>query len=122
MVLCLWALAHAARAWLAAQQAAAIPELPDIPSTSYVVVVSVAWALVFLACVWGAVRSLPWIAWAAILAGVCNQIHVWIERLAFSRSAESFQTLGFAALRSAVLLLFLALPALVYHLQLKQRT
>jgi hypothetical protein len=118
-VLLLFCFANMFRAVLAFQQNTQLPQLPVSPSPLYEAVASAAWALIFGICIAGAWLRSRWAAWAAILASVLNQAHVWVDRLAFSRSTESFQTLGFAAALSAILLLSLVIPATIYHLNKK---
>ena len=114
-VLLLFCLAHVLRGALAVQQNMQMPELPVTPSPIYEAITSAAWALIFGICTIGACLRSRWVWWAAILAGVLNQAHVWLDRLAFSRSTESFQTLGFAAVLSIILLLSLIIPATIYR-------
>ena len=114
-VLVLFCFANVFRAMLAFQQYTQLPDLPASPSPLYAAITSAAWSLIFGICVAGAWLRSRWVTWAAILAGVLNQVHVWLDRLAFSRSTESFQTLGFAAVLSAILLLLICIPAIIYH-------
>ena len=118
-ILLLFCFANVFRALLALQQNAQLPQLPVSPAPLYEAVTSAAWVLIFSICTLGAWLRSQWAAWAAILAGVLNQAHVWVDRLAFSRSTESFQTLGFAAALSAILLLSLVIPATIYRLHKK---
>jgi uncharacterized membrane protein (DUF2068 family) len=118
-VLLLFGLAHVARAALALQQHTQLPQLPVAPSPIYEAVTSAAWALIFAICAMGAWLRSRWTSWAAILAGVLNQAHVWVDRLAFNRSTESFQTLGFATLLSFVFLLLIFIPAIAFHKRLE---
>ena len=114
-VLLLFCLAHVLRSLLAVQQNTQMPDLPVTPSPFYEAVTSAAWAIIFGICAIGAFLRSHWVWWAAILAGVLNQAHVWLDRLVFSRSTESFQTLGFAALLSFVLLLCIFIPAIIFR-------
>lgn len=115
LVLLLFCIAHVWRAGLGIQQSMQLSQLSITPSPIYEVVTSAAWALTFGICAVGGWLRSRWISWAAILAGVLNQAHVWVDRLAFSRSTESFQTLGFAALLSFVLLLLIFIPAIAFR-------
>jgi hypothetical protein len=119
-VLLLFCFANLFRAGLAFQQNVQLPQLPVSPAPLYEAVTSAVWALIFGICTVGAWLRSQWAAWAAILAGVLNQAHVWVDRLAFSRSTESFQTLGFAAVLSAILLLLICIPAFIFRHKLKE--
>ncbi len=103
------------RCGLALQYAVQLPDVPGSASFVYVAVTCAGWTVVFAICTIAAVLRLRWAAWAAILAAVFNQTHVWVDRLVFSRSSESFQTLGFAAFISFLLLLLITIPALAFR-------
>ena len=112
----LWVLlAHAGvalwRAVLAVQQADFLASLEGGPSPWYIATMGIVWTLVFGLCALMVARRVRFAPVAAILAGVFQQAHVWFDRLFFSRSTESMQTLGFAALLSATFLIALCLPA-----------
>ena len=111
LVLVGFSVAHLWRAVLAIQQAQFLGGLTASPSPWYIAVTSLLWALVFGICIVMVVRHVRFAPVAAILAGVLNQAHIWLDRLLFSRSTASMQTLGFAALLSAVFLIALCLPA-----------
>ena len=114
-VLGLFCLGNLIRCGLALQVALQLPDVPGSASFVYVAVTSAGWAVAFAICTIAAVLKLRWAAWAAILAAVFNQTHVWVDRLVFSRSSESFQTLGFAAFISFLLLLLIIIPALAFR-------
>ena len=116
LVLLGFAVSQVWRAQIAWQQAQMLVDLPTALSPWYGVVTSAAWALIFattLLMVW---RHVRFAAVAAILAVVLNQAHVWLDRLLFSRSTESMQTLGFAALLSALLIIVVSLPSAHFHI------
>ena len=115
-------LAQGWRAVLAVQQALALPDLSGASVRWYVAVSSGLWALVFAVCLLMVFRHVRFAPVAAILAGVLNQAHIWLDRLLFSRSTESMQTLGFAALLSALFLIVLCLPAALLHIKWIQLT
>ena len=115
LVLALFCIGNLVRSVLALQQAVQLPDVPGSPFFIYVAVTSAGWAVVFAICTIAALFRQRWTGWAAILAAVFNQTHVWVDRLAFSRSTESFQTLGFAAFLSLVLLLIIIIPALAFR-------
>ncbi len=105
------------RAALAVQQAVALPDLAGISPLWYVAVSSGLWALVFAICLLMVFRQVRFAPVAAILAGVLNQAHVWLDRLLFNRSTESMQTLGFAGLLSVLFLIALCLPAALLNVK-----
>ena len=115
LVLILFCLGNLIRSALAVQQVVQLPEVSASPSFVYVAVTSFGWAAVFAICTIAVLFRQRWAAWAAILAAVFNQTHVWVDRLVFSRSTEAFQTLGFAAFISFVLLLIIIIPALAFR-------
>ena len=114
-VLALFCLSNLLRSVLAAQQLVQLPDVSASSSFAYVAVTSAGWAAVFAICTIAALLRQRWMAWAAILVAVFNQTHVWVDRLLFSRSTESFQTLGFAAFVSFLLLLIIIIPALAFR-------
>ncbi|MCW1967490.1 MAG: hypothetical protein KIH69_005145 [Anaerolineae bacterium] len=100
-----FALTNAARAILSVQQAVQLPDLPTQLPPLYVAVTSVPWAVYFAICTWGALRRRAWI-WRASLGGMAFYLaHQWLNRLAFSRSSEAFQTLGALAITSLAALI-----------------
>jgi len=100
---------------LALREMGSIPEIAFSPPPLYIAITSGVWALIFAACLGAVLLNLRWGALAAILAGVLNQAHVWLDRLLFSRSTESMQTLGFAAILSALFLILLCVPAAHFY-------
>lgn len=95
-----FALANAARVILSVQQAIQLPDLPTQLPPMYVAVSSLPWVIYFAVCVWGAVQQRVWL-WRVSLSGMALYLaHQWLNRLAFSRSSEAFQTLGALAITS----------------------
>lgn len=103
------------RMGLALREIGSIPEIAISPPPLYIAITSGLWAVIFGACLGVVMLNLRWGALAAILAGVLNQAHVWLDRLLFSRSTESMQTLGFAAILSALFLILLCIPAAHFY-------
>ena len=120
LILAAFCLAQLWRAVLAVQELGAIPEIALSPPPLYLAITSAVWALVFGACLWVVAMRLRWAAVAAILAGVLNQAHIWLDRLLFSRSTESMQTLGFAAILSALFLVSLSISAAHFYARSKK--
>ncbi len=114
-MLAVFCISNLIRSVLALQQVVQLPDVPGSASYVYVAVTSAGWAVVFAVCTIATLLKQHWAAWAAILAAVFNQTHAWADRLLFSRSTESFQTLGFAAFISFVLLLTIIIPALSFR-------
>lgn len=115
LILLGFTLAQLWRMALALRELGGIPEIALSPPPLYIAVTSGLWAIVFAVCLGVVLMNLRWGALAAILAGVLNQAHVWLDRLLFSRSTESMQTLGFAAILSALFLILLCIPAAHYY-------
>ena len=100
-----FAVVNIARAALSIQQASALPDLPTQLPPIYVAVGSLPWAIFFVICAWGVYRRQGSV-WRASLSGMGLYLaHQWLNRLAFSRSSEAFQTLGALALTSGAALL-----------------
>lgn len=101
----LFALANAARALLAAQQAARLPDLPAAAPAPYVALMSAAWAVGFGVCALGLARARRWAARVTIMVIVLYQANLWLNHLAFTRSSEAHARAGFGALLSALSIL-----------------
>ncbi|PJF47378.1 MAG: hypothetical protein D6709_01185 [Chloroflexi bacterium] len=108
----LFALANAARAFLAVQQAARLLDLPAAAPAPYVALMSVAWAIAFGACAAGLARARRWAARVTIVAIVLYQANLWLNHLAFTRSSEASARAGFGALLSALSILCIGGAAL----------
>ncbi|GIV84763.1 MAG: hypothetical protein KatS3mg052_1770 [Candidatus Roseilinea sp.] len=108
----LFALANAARALLAVQQAARLPDLPAAAPAPYVAIMSVAWAIAFGACALGLARARCWAARVTIVTIVLYQAHLWLNHWAFTRSSEANARAGFGTLLSALSILCIGGAAL----------
>jgi hypothetical protein len=112
IVLALFCLANAARAVLAAQQALYLPGVPTAISPGYLSATSAVWAVVFGACAYGIWRACRWAPRVTIAAIVLYQANLWLNFAAFARSPEAFERVGFAALLSAISIVFVCSAAL----------
>lgn len=101
----LFALANAARALLAAQQATRLPDLPAVAPAPYIALTSVAWAIAFGACALGLARAHRRAARVTIAVIVLYQANLWLNHFAFARSSEANARAGFGALLSALSIL-----------------
>lgn len=103
-VLALLCLENLVRVGLSTQQALQLSGLPTALSPVYVALTSMAWAVVYLACIVGVARQTVWAWWFTAGSVVLYEVYLWVTRLAFGRSSEVFATLGFRAILSAVTL------------------
>lgn len=101
----LFALANAARALLAAQQAARLPDLPAAALAPYIALMSIAWTIAFGVCAFGLARSRRWSARVTIATVVSYQANLWLNHFAFARSSEANARAGFGVLLSALAIL-----------------
>lgn len=108
----LFALANAARAILAAQQLAHLPDLPVAAPPIYIVLMSVGWAIAFSVCAFGLARSRRWAARVTIVVIVLYQANLWLNHLAFARSSEAYARAGFGVLLSMLSILSMGGAAL----------
>lgn len=69
---------------LALREIGSIPEIAFSPPPLYIAITSGLWAVIFGVCLGAVLLNLRWGALAAILAGVLNQAHVWLDWLLFS--------------------------------------
>ncbi|MFC1466024.1 MAG: hypothetical protein ACFLMY_14375 [Candidatus Brachytrichaceae bacterium NZ_4S206] len=98
----LFALANAARALLAMQQAAWLPDVPVAAPVAYIVLMSAAWAIAFGICAFGLARSRRWSARVTIATIVSYQANLWLNHFAFTRSSEANARAGFGVLLSVL--------------------
>ncbi|MCL5999791.1 MAG: hypothetical protein M1546_27565 [Chloroflexi bacterium] len=103
LTLLLLCLENAARAGLSILQAIQLSDLPTSLSPIYVATMSAVWAVGFAACAYGVARLNSWAPGAVVVTLLLYQANLWINRLAFSRSSEAFETTGFRALLSIAL-------------------
>lgn len=108
----LFALANAARAVLAAQQFARLPDLPVAAPPTYIALMSVGWAIAFGVCAFGLARSRRWAARVTIVVVMLYQANLWLNYLAFARSSEAHARAGFSLLLSALSILCIGGAAL----------
>lgn len=98
----LFALANAARALLAMQQAARLPDVPVAAPAAYIVLMSAAWTIAFGICAFGLARSRRWSARVTIATVVSYQANLWLNHFAFARSSEANERAGFGVLLSVL--------------------
>ena len=91
-------------AGLSIQQAIELPQLATDLSPVYVAAMSAVWAVGFAVCLFGISRLNPWAPRFTIIVTLLYLTNLWLNRLAFGRSSESFATLGFYAILDAVCL------------------
>ncbi len=112
VVSALFALANAARALLAAQQAVQLPDLPAAAPAAYIVLMSAAWAVAFGICAIGLARSRRWAPRVTIVVIVSYQANLWLNHFAFARSSEANARAGFGILLGALSILCIGGAAL----------
>ncbi|MCS7059684.1 MAG: hypothetical protein RMN25_00825 [Anaerolineae bacterium] len=99
MIVLMWfCMENAVRAALAVQQVVEWAELPTALPPDYVAASGIVWSILF------AVNAL--VAWLrpqrvvsiSLIIMTLYQAHLWLNRLAFGRSSETAETLGFRAI------------------------
>ncbi|MCL4505173.1 MAG: hypothetical protein M1434_06730 [Chloroflexi bacterium] len=95
-------------AGLSIQQAIELPKLATDLSPIYVGAMSAVWAIGFAVCLFGISRLNPWAPRITIVITTLYFVNLWVNRLAFGRSSESFATLGFYAILDAICLALVA--------------
>jgi hypothetical protein len=106
LFLLLLCVANVAGAGLAVKQALELPDLPTSLPPVYIAVMCGVWAVAFGTCACGAAMVQAWTTGVTLIVSLLYQVNIWINRLAFGRSSESFDTIGFHVLLSAATLAF----------------
>lgn len=102
--LLLLCLANVATVGLSINQIMELPGLPTHLPPIYVAVMSALWAVAFGVCAFGTLILQPWTPRVISVVSVLYQLNLWVNRFAFGRSSEAFETLGFRALLTLVTL------------------
>lgn len=122
IALALFCLANGARAFLAVQQAAQMPELPTAIPPAYLSAMSILWAAAFGVCALGIWQSRRWAPRVTIIAIVLYQANLWLNYAVFTRSPEAFERAGFSALLSALSIVLIGGAAFFQEWRMRRQT